>query len=221
MLIIVEGMRTLIYEMGYEVANHNPLLTCTQIIMIHRSFLLRSFGSPLLLFTRNTCVSAAITILRELELIEDEGCLPIWTHAAYCINAAIILCLHIQHSSPSDEKCVRYREMVLTAQARLRRMKSDDMSSRGLNIIESLLTYEQSSRNTRGITNQHSSPWSASRASGSYGDTTSEASHLLGGFLNLENTLSVSTRAMAGENDVQLGSFEDWFAHAFGVTSGV
>lgn len=189
--------------------------------MIHRSFLLRSFGSPLLLFTRNTCVSAAITILRELELIEEEGCLPIWTHAAYCINAAIILCLHIQHSSPSDEKCIRYREMVLTAQARLQRMKSDDMSLRGLNIIESLLTHEQSSRNTRGINNQHDSPWSAGRASRSYGNTSSEASHLLGGFLNLENTLSASTRTMAGQNDVQLGSFEDWFAHAFGVTSSV
>jgi len=189
--------------------------------MIHRSFLLRSFETPLLLFTRTTCVSAAITILRELERIEDEGCLPIWTHAAYCINAAIILCLHIQNSSPSDEKCIRYREMVCTAQARLQRMKSDDMSLRGLKIIESMLTHEQSSRGARGIINQHDSSWSASRASTSYRHPLSEASHLLGGFLNLGNTLSVTDRTMAGHNDVQLGSFEDWFAHAFGLGSHV
>lgn len=186
--------------------------------MIHRSFLLRSFESPLLFFTRTTCVSAAITILRELELIDQRGCLPVWTHAAYCINSAIILCLHVQNSSPSDTKCAKYRDMIVNAQARLRRQKSDDMSMRGLKIIEALFNHEQTSRTARTTNAQENSIWTANRASTSYGDAVSEASHILGGFFNLDNTLSAPNRILAGQNHVQLGSFEDWFAHAFGLT---
>jgi hypothetical protein len=181
--------------------------------MIHRSFLMRSFETPLLLFTRTTCVSAAITILRELEIMDDTEHIPIWTHAAYSINAAIILCLQIQHSPRYDEKCERYRDMVSRAQARLRRMKSDEMSIRGAKIIQSMLLHEQDSRHERGSS---SNPESSNVADSP--ETPFTAGNRTRGLLALDDVLAGSHRAVSGQSNIQLGSFEDWFTQAFGVS---
>lgn len=47
--------------------------------MIHRPFLTRSFYSPQYVYTRNTCVAAATTLLREHEKIIASDTLSIWT----------------------------------------------------------------------------------------------------------------------------------------------
>lgn len=58
--------------------------------MIHRPFIFRSFLSDLYARTRETCVSAAMTILREHENIALSGELCLWTHTAFCVTATVI-----------------------------------------------------------------------------------------------------------------------------------
>lgn len=181
--------------------------------MIHRSFLMRSFETPLLMYTRTTCVSAAITILRELEVMDEREHIPLWTHAAYSINAAIILCLQIQHSPRHDENRERYRRMILTAQARLQRMKSDEMSIRGSRIIHSLLAREDL---------RHRSDGQAySALSGGAQSPSSPSFSIFGGLPALEDVLATSRPSTTGQRHIQLGSFEDWFTQAFGLTGRI
>jgi hypothetical protein len=186
-------------------------LTGLQIIMIHRTFLMRSFESPLLLFTRTTCVSAAITILRELEVMDGRWYIPIWSHAAYSINAAIILCLHIRHSPRSDAKCARYRDMVLAAETRLQCMKSDEMSMRGSRIIHSLLAREQARSYRDHRDHAESGNLARSLPASPYAD------HTIGSLLELDDILETSHQDLTEQNHTQLGTFEDWFTQAFGI----
>ena len=93
--------------------------------MIHRSFLLKSLQSPLYLFTRNTCVSAAMTILREHGELSasGSGCFSIWVHSAFCVTATVVLCLNILHADKQLSFHVRSIEqqldLVMSARKRL------------------------------------------------------------------------------------------------------
>lgn len=113
--------------------------------MIHRSFLLKSLQSPLYLFTRNTCVSAAMTILREHgELSASEsGCFSIWVHSAFCVTATVVLCLNILHADkqipPSLRSIEQQLDLVMSARARLERQRCDVMARRGVHLIDAML----------------------------------------------------------------------------------
>ncbi|KAI6797360.1 hypothetical protein KC363_g6662 [Hortaea werneckii] len=116
-----------------------------KIIMIHRSFLLRSLRSPLYLFTRNTCVSAAMTILREHDELSrsGSGCFSIWVHSAFCVTATVVLCFNILHADrqipPSLRSIEQQLELVMSARARLESQRCDVMARRGVHIINAML----------------------------------------------------------------------------------
>ncbi|KAI7270852.1 hypothetical protein KC343_g1876 [Hortaea werneckii] len=116
-----------------------------KIIMIHRSFLLKSLQSPLYLFTRNTCVSAAMTILREHgELsVSGSGCFSIWVHSAFCVTATVVLCLNILHADkqipPSLRSIEQQLDLVMSARARLESQRCDTMARRGVHLIDAML----------------------------------------------------------------------------------
>ncbi|KAI7335288.1 hypothetical protein KC315_g3325 [Hortaea werneckii] len=116
-----------------------------KIIMIHRSFLLKSLQSPLYLFTRNTCVSAAMTILREHGELSTSGsgCFSIWVHSAFCVTAMVVLCLNILHADkqipPSLCSVEQQVELVMSARTRLENQRCDVMARRGVHLIDAML----------------------------------------------------------------------------------
>lgn len=111
-----------------------------QIIMIHRPFLFQSFQKTQYSYTRNTCVLAAVTILREHQRIADEDDISIWTHSAFCVTAAMVLGLELLYPRKDDaSKIVHYRDLVIAAKERLDNRQSDVMASRGVRLINTIL----------------------------------------------------------------------------------
>jgi hypothetical protein len=120
-----------------------PSLTWTQIIMIHREFLLKSFQSPVYLFTRQTCVSAAKTILREHDEISKAGpdCPPLWIHSAFCVAAIVVICLELLycHNTMVPERTEHYVQLIRSARQRLSLSKNDTMAHRGVHLVDAML----------------------------------------------------------------------------------
>lgn len=116
-----------------------------KIIMIHRPFLFRSFHDPNYGHSRRTCIAAAMTILREHETIAKEEDLSIWTHTAFAITAAVILCFEVNATveNPSDGKLEMYREAVLSARERLALRNHDLLAQRGVALIDAILIAEE------------------------------------------------------------------------------
>ncbi|KAJ9142975.1 Fungal transcriptional regulatory protein, N-terminal [Pleurostoma richardsiae] len=89
-----------------------------KVIMIHRAFLLRSFRSPMYAYTRTTCLSASLTILREYERIGSSAVADIWVVPAFTISAAIIVALDLLYRAEATAESRRNRELVQAARKR-------------------------------------------------------------------------------------------------------
>lgn len=114
--------------------------------MIHRPFIFRSFRSPTYAHTRRTCIAAATTILREHEAITQCDDLSIWTHTAFCITAAVILCFEVLHrGSVESPEVASHRDAIQAARDRLIARKDDVLASRGVTLID-VLSLEISSQ---------------------------------------------------------------------------
>lgn len=116
-----------------------------KIIMIHRPFLSRSFQMPQYSFTRQTCTAAARTILSQYEALIEAKDLSIWTHTAFCITAAVILCFEIRTSMGTNvsedtgEKVRLHKEAIVAAREHLAGRKIDVLAQRGVTLIDILL----------------------------------------------------------------------------------
>jgi hypothetical protein len=122
--------------------------------MIHRPFLLKSFQTPLYLFTRRTCVSAAMTILREHELVDqDDQCWPLWVHSAFAVTAVVVLCLNIIYVDgdvvQSNCDLETQRHLVQKTRDRLATQNADSLARRGVYLIDVLLDESHSMPRTR------------------------------------------------------------------------
>jgi hypothetical protein len=104
--------------------------------MIHRAFLSRAFQSANYAYTRQTCVAASMTILREHQAITSADDLSIWTHTAFCITAAVILCFEISYCAKLGDHNVQAARDQLAAR------KEDLLATRGVNLIDAI-TLEQ------------------------------------------------------------------------------
>lgn len=114
------------------------ITSAEKIIMIHRPFLFRSFQMPLFDFTRRTCTAAAVTILREHEALIEADDLSIWTHTAFCITAAVILCFEVYQAS-DNEAAENHKLKVRGTRDRLVSRESDLLAQRGVALIDTLL----------------------------------------------------------------------------------
>lgn len=131
------GQESLLPWLG--VARRSLAITAAEkIIMIHRPFLFRSFQMPVYDFTRRTCIAAAITILREHEALVNADDLSIWTHTAFCITAAVILCFEVYHIS-DNTVAEGHKSAVRATRDRLVSRESDLLAQRGVALIEALL----------------------------------------------------------------------------------
>ncbi|KAL3475100.1 hypothetical protein BJX99DRAFT_259715 [Aspergillus californicus] len=117
-----------------------------KIIMIHRKFLWSSFTNPAFSFTRNTCIAAAKTILRECSQVAEEDGPVLWIHHAFAVAAGIILTLDLLFRSLSDTEHNGHADLVQHAVDILRRNKTSMIAKRGVTILSLLHRVEQSRR---------------------------------------------------------------------------
>jgi hypothetical protein len=124
------------------IARRSLAITAAEkIIMIHRPFLFRSFNDQTYHYTRRTCVAAAMTILREHEVIVREGDVSIWTHTAFAITAAVILCFEMNATAESQVEIAQsYRDAIHAARTRLAARTSDVLAQRGVALIDAIFT---------------------------------------------------------------------------------
>ncbi|KAJ9646183.1 hypothetical protein H2204_000846 [Knufia peltigerae] len=113
-----------------------------KIIMIHRSFMIKSFRESRYTYTRVTCVSAALTILREYDRIKHSNVASVWVVPAFTISAAIIIMLDLLHKSVTDETTLARRGMVQSVVTNLEQDKHNVMSMRGSKLLRALLNRE-------------------------------------------------------------------------------
>ncbi|KAL3421608.1 serine carboxypeptidase [Phlyctema vagabunda] len=131
-----------------DIARHSLAITAAaKIIMVHRPFLLESFQNQKYAYTRRTCVSAAMTILREHQHITESDQISIWTHTAFCVTGAMVLGLELLYSQEEEqdqdgaitERMSRYRSLLIAAQKRLDDRQGDIMAQRGARLIDTIL----------------------------------------------------------------------------------
>lgn len=110
--------------------------------MIHRSFLIKIFRDPRYSYTRVTCVSAALTIVREYERIKDGDVAAIWVVPAFTISAAIVIMLDLLHTPIPDETTLSRRRMIQGVTASLERDRANIMAMRGVKLLRALMNRE-------------------------------------------------------------------------------
>jgi hypothetical protein len=119
-----------------------------KIIMIHRSFLGRSFTNPAFAFTRRTCMAASKTILKEAkQAYDDEGPL-LWIDQAFMVAAGITLSLDIFHRQDTEPEFDEHRKLVEHAIGMLAKFDGSMIATRGIRLLTSLLS-EQARLSTK------------------------------------------------------------------------
>ncbi|KAJ5340579.1 hypothetical protein N7541_009703 [Penicillium brevicompactum] len=124
------------------IARRSLAITAAEkIIMIHRPFLFRSFHDQRYQYTRRTCVAAAMTILREHEAIVREEDISIWTHTAFAITAAVIMCFEVNATAENQIDIAQsYRDAIHAARTRLAARNNDVLAQRGVALIDAIFT---------------------------------------------------------------------------------
>ena len=110
-----------------------------KIIMIHRAYIRQSFTNPVYSMTRITCTAAAKTILNEAKQAKDVNGPIIWVDKAFCVAAAIILCLDIFHRSESDPELSIHQGLVLECIEQLRKFDNSVIAVRGAHLLSEIL----------------------------------------------------------------------------------
>ncbi|KAJ9624335.1 hypothetical protein H2204_010891 [Knufia peltigerae] len=110
-----------------------------KIIMIHRAYIKQSFVNPTYSMTRLTCLAAAKTILNEAKQTKDLDGPIIWVDKAFCIVAAIILCLDLFHRPKSDPVFDTHKELVTECIESLRKFGDSVIAIRGASLLAALL----------------------------------------------------------------------------------
>ncbi|KAH7155930.1 hypothetical protein EDB81DRAFT_840163 [Dactylonectria macrodidyma] len=110
-----------------------------KIIMIHRSFLSRSFSNPAFAFTRKTCLAASKTILKEYKCVVEEGGPVLWIYQAFAVAASIILVLDLLHSEPSELHNTEHFQLVHDIIEILAKCRNSTIAARGVKILTALL----------------------------------------------------------------------------------
>lgn len=111
-----------------------------KIIMIHRAYIKQSFINSVYSMTRLTCLAAAKTILNEAKQSKDLDGPIIWVDKAFCIVAALILCLDLFHRPTSDPVFDTHKELVTECTESLRRFGGSAIATRGANLLAALLS---------------------------------------------------------------------------------
>ena len=111
-----------------------------KIIMIHRSCLSESFTNPAFAFTRQTCIAASKTIIKEYRAVVCEEGPVLWVHQAFSVAASIILILDVLHRRPGEERQhAEHERLVEEVVAILRQFPHSMIAVRGIRLLRALL----------------------------------------------------------------------------------
>lgn len=108
-----------------------------------------SFNNPIFEGTRQTCLVAAKTILREyITLSDDEESPSLWTHQAFSVAACIVICLDAlyQDSTTEESESLLVTRTIESLQISGERSM---IASRGVKLLKALrkqISEKQSSR---------------------------------------------------------------------------
>ncbi|CAI7652819.1 unnamed protein product [Penicillium glandicola] len=129
------------------IARRSLAITAAEkIIMIHRPFLFRSFNDQTYTYSRRTCVAAAMTILREHEVIVRAGDISIWTHTAFAITAAVIMCFEVNATAENQATIAQsHKDAIVAARTRLADRTHDVLAQRGVALIDAIFTADTDS----------------------------------------------------------------------------
>ncbi|KAK5102854.1 hypothetical protein LTS08_003656 [Lithohypha guttulata] len=122
-----------------------------KVIIIHRSFLARSFENATFSFSRRTCIAAAKTILNEANQQQDVNEPVIWIDQAFCIAAAITLSVDAIHRHPHELELEVHRKLVHGCINRLREYHNSPLAERGIRLLGVLLLISDPTRATNTI----------------------------------------------------------------------
>ena len=119
--------------------------------------MVKSFRESRYTYTRVTCVSAALTILREYERIKHSDVASIWVVPAFTISAAIIIMLDLLHRPVPDETTASRKEIIQNVIAGLELDTSNVMAMRGAKLLRALLKRESDMRQAQTVPESESS----------------------------------------------------------------
>ncbi|KIW10671.1 hypothetical protein PV08_11635 [Exophiala spinifera] len=136
---VVEPVDTLWPEWVHWARSSLTVCFAHKIIMIHRAYIRQSFANPMYSMTRATCTAAAKTILNEAKKAKDIDGPIIWIDKAFCVAAAIILCLDILHRPDSDPELAIHRGLVLECVEQLQRFENSIIAARGATVLTEIL----------------------------------------------------------------------------------
>ncbi|KAH7000995.1 hypothetical protein EDB80DRAFT_647935 [Ilyonectria destructans] len=109
-----------------------------KIIMIHRSFLSKSFSNPAFAFTRKTCLAASKTIIKEYKCVVSEDGPVLWIYQAFAVAASIILILDLLHSESNEPHNTEHFQLVHDIIEILSKCRNSTIASRGVKILTAL-----------------------------------------------------------------------------------
>ena len=110
-----------------------------KVIMIHRSFLGRSFTNHAFAITRRSCITAAKTILKEAKQAYDEEGPQLWIDQAFMVAGAIVLVLDTFHRCEHEPEFGEHRGLVENTITMLGKFENSMIASRGIRLLSSLL----------------------------------------------------------------------------------
>lgn len=118
--------------------------------------MVKSFRESRYAYTRVTCVSAALTILREYERIKDSNVAAIWVVPAFTIGASIIIMLDLLHTPFLNTAISGRREMIQEVVESLENDRHNVMAMRGVKLLRALLSKERDMREAQSAPGQTS-----------------------------------------------------------------
>ncbi|KAL5601113.1 hypothetical protein BROUX41_005927 [Berkeleyomyces rouxiae] len=116
-----------------------------KFIMIHRSFLIKSFQDPQTYeLTRRTCVSSALTILNEFRRVKNKDVVRLWIIPTFTVSAAIVIGLDISYRIKNNEayEAKHFDLLIETIDALKTTLVDCDVTVRqGVGLLESFVSY--------------------------------------------------------------------------------
>jgi hypothetical protein len=111
--------------------------------MVHRPFLGRSFVEPTFAYSRQACLAASKTILKEAKQAFDDEGPSLWIDQAFMVAAGIVLALDIFHRTSGSAELSEHKRLVDTTITMLGKYTDSMIGIRGNRLLTSLLA-EQS-----------------------------------------------------------------------------
>jgi hypothetical protein len=109
-----------------------------KIIMIHQSFLGKSFKDPRFMYSRWACLSSAKTIIEAMNKRHPEEP-QWWVEQAFVVTAGLCLGLDLLHRSDLDVESIEHKVWIEKAAKVLEQWPTSSVAAHGIHLLTSIL----------------------------------------------------------------------------------